>query len=76
MKTERLTFAYLMYTDSSFGNALIGVYKSLKAAKAHMDLTTGHYITIDRHSKRVLQKGCPKTRQIWYVEKHVMRDGM
>ena len=72
--TERLSFAYLAYTNNpTFGVALIGVYKSNRAAKSWFDLVNGEMVPIGK-SNRVMQKINHGTGQIWWVEKHVMRD--
>lgn len=75
--SERLTFAYLAYTNSpTFGVSMIGVYQSLKSAKKWMDLVNGEYVPCDKlgAGKRVLQKKADPSGQFWYVEKHVMRN--
>lgn len=72
--STRLSFAYLHYTINDFGKALLGVFKSSKAAKSWMDATRGEYVPVEPGSIRVLQKINKETGQIWYVEKHVMRD--
>jgi hypothetical protein len=78
-KTKKLTFAYLYYTRTpSFGNepVLIGVFRSKTAAKSHMLLVHGDDVPVgDNGGKRVVQKINKVTGQIWYVEKHVMKDG-
>jgi hypothetical protein len=75
---NKLSFAYLYYTvGESTGHTplLLGVFKSSKIAKTHLDLVNGEYVPISR-SNRVLQKINNTTGQYWYVEKHIMKDGV
>jgi hypothetical protein len=87
MNTTKLSFAYLYYTVSEYTGytpLLLGVFKSSKVAKTHLDLVNGEYVPVNSSNgvggslpyslHRVLQKLNNSTGQIWYVEKHVMRD--
>ena len=71
---KKLSFAYLYYTRSNMmDTTLIGVFKSLKDAKSHLDPVNGEYVG-SGNRKRVLQKSNELTGQIWYVEKQVFMD--
>ncbi len=76
MEEKKLRFAYLYYTRCpSLGNdaVLMGVFGSSKDAKTHLELVNADWTDIGR-SNRVLQKINGVTGQIWYVEKHVLKD--
>jgi len=75
---EKVTFCYLYYTTSLGGEkSLLGCFNSLKKAKTHFDLAGGDDMTGSMESRtRVLQKANRTTGQIWYVEKHVMKDSI
>lgn len=77
MTSTKLTFAYLLYTvsDRFPEPQLLGVFKSSKDAKTHVELIQGEYVPIGR-SNRVLQKINKDNGQFWYVEKHVMKDAI
>ncbi len=74
-KTEKLAFAYLYYTANlnTGEKTLIGVFKTRKAAKSHMDVTYHQYIPVTG-PRRILQKLNKENGQYWYIEKHVMMD--
>ncbi len=78
MTNTKLTFAYLYYTTGdSTGHVplLLGVFRSSKIAKTHLDLVNGEDVP-GIAGKRVAQKFNKVTGQIWYVEKHVLRDAV
>ena len=75
---SKLRFVYLSYTSnpSNFvGAELLGIYPSLSAAESWHLLVNGEDVPCNANSKRVLQKINKTTGQIWYVEKHVLKDG-
>ncbi len=78
-KLERLTFAYLMYTDggqwASYGKQLLRIFRTKKAALAYMEsMTSSRDYAPAIHSNRIAQRINNLTGQYWFVEKHVMCD--
>lgn len=79
-KTERLVFAYLLYTDGgsySCAKTLLRIYRTRAAAIDHMTLNRGARKEVPckpQGSRRIYQQVDEVTGQYWYIEKHVMCD--
>jgi len=76
--TEKLTFAYLLYTAGPDTNkTLLRCFKTCKAAVAHIAAIVSGEMVLNGDvsgSNRIAQRLNKANGQYWFVEKHLLCD--